>query len=93
MKSITRVKRGKDVRRKVQENSVAPTKWKSFLRLDKNKTELLRFLSKTVISLGREDETPVCAYDDTCISSSGDLDLSNVKHVTKRKRIRECFYT
>ena len=50
-----------------------------FFRLDQNKTELFRFLSKTMISLGREGETLVFAYDDTCISSNGDLDLSNVK--------------
>ena len=42
-------------------------------------TELFGFLSKTVISLGRECETLVSAYDDTSISSNGDLDLSNVK--------------
>ena len=32
-----------------------------------------------MISLGREDETLVSAYNDTSISSNGDLDLSNVK--------------
>ena len=79
LKTATRVKRGKGFPRKVQENSVAPTNWKRFLRLDQNKTELFFFLSKTVISLGRENETLVCAYDDICISSNGGLDLSKVK--------------
>ena len=79
LQTATRVKRLKRVRRKVQEISVAPTNWKGFLRLDQNKTELFRFLSKRVISLGRENETVVCAHDDTCISNNGDLDLSNVK--------------
>ena len=69
----TRVKRGKSVHRKVQEN------WKGFLCLDQNKTKLFRLLSKTVISLGREVETLVCVYNDTCVSSNGDLDLSNIK--------------
>ena len=49
LKTATRVKRGKDVRRKVQENSVEPTNWKDFLHLDQNKTELFHFLSKTMI--------------------------------------------
>ena len=55
-----------------------PTNWKDFFCLDQNKTKLFQFLSKTVISLGWEDQTLVCAYDDTCISRNGDLDLSDV---------------
>ena len=58
---------------------MVPTNWKGFLCLDQNKTELFRFLSKTVILLGREDETLVCAYNGTYISSNGDFDLLNVK--------------
>ena len=87
LKMTSRVKRREGVSRKVQEISVAPKNWKGFLHLDQNKTELLRFLCKTVISLGREDKTLVCVcvwlcvcvcvcvcvYDDTCISSNGDL--------------------
>ena len=58
---------------------MTPTNWKGFLRLDQNKTELFHFLSKTVISLGRKYEPLVCPYNDTCISSNGDFDLSNFK--------------
>ena len=79
LNTITRVKRGTGVRRKVQENSMATTNWKGFLRLDQNKAKLFCFLSKTVISFGREDEMLVCAHDDTCIRSNGDLDLSNIR--------------
>lgn len=32
-----------------------------------------------MISLGKEDKALVCVYNDTCISSNGDSDLSNLK--------------
>ena len=79
LKTTTRVNRGKGVHRKVQENLVVPTNWKGFFCLDKSRTELFCFLSKTAISLGKEDEVLVCVYNDTCISSNGDSDLSNLK--------------
>ena len=79
LKASTRVKRGKGVRRKALDKSVAPTNWRSFLRLDQNKIELFRYLSTTIIQLGdRGDVIMICAYDDTCISSSNELDLSNL---------------
>ena len=67
------------IRRKVLDKSVAPTNWRSFLRLDQNKTELFRYLSTTIIQHGdRGDVIMICVYDDTCISSSNELDLSNL---------------
>lgn len=79
LKTTTCVNRGKGVHRKVQENLVVPTNEKGFFCLDKNRTELFCFLSKTAISLGKEDKVLVCVYNDTCISSNGDSDLSNLK--------------
>ena len=55
LKTTTRLKRRKSIRRKVQQNSVVPMNWKGFLRLDQNKAELFHFLSKTVISYDMED--------------------------------------
>ena len=79
MKASTRVKRGKEIRRKVLDKSVAPTNWRSFLRLDQNKAELFRYLSTTILQHGnRGDVILICAYDDTCISSSSELDSSNL---------------
>ena len=49
LKASTQVKRGKVIRRKVLDKSVVPTNWRSFLRLDQNKTELFRYLSTTII--------------------------------------------
>ena len=79
LKASTRVKRGKGIRRKVLDKSVAPTNWRSFLRLGKNKTELFRYLPTTVIHYrDRGDVIMMCVCDDTCISSSNELDLSNL---------------
>ena len=79
MKASTRVKRGKGIRRKVLHKSVAPTNWRSFLPSDQNKNELFRYLSTTIIQHGdMGDVIMICAYDDTCISSSNELDLSNL---------------
>ena len=49
LKSQTRLKRGKGIRRKVQTNSIAPTNWKAFLRIDENKTELFKFISTEIL--------------------------------------------
>ena len=79
LKASTRVKRGKGIRRKVLDKSVASTNWRSFLRLDQNKTELFRYLSTTIIQHGdKGDVIMICAYDDTCISGSNELHLSNL---------------
>ena len=37
LKSSARKKYGKGIRRKVQVNSITPTNWRTFLRIDKNK--------------------------------------------------------
>ena len=79
LKASTLVKRGKGIRRKVLDKSVAPTNWRSFLCLEQNKTELFRYLSTTIIQHGdRGDVIMICAYDDTRISDSNELDLSNL---------------
>ena len=76
LKASTRVKRGKRISRKVLDKSLAPTNWKSFLRLDQNKTELFCYVSTTIIQHGdKRDVIMICAYDDTCFSSSNELDL------------------
>ena len=79
LKASTRVKRGKGIRRKVLDKSVAPTNWRSFLRLDQNKTEIFCYLFITIIQHGdRGHVIMICAYDDTFINSSNELDLSNL---------------
>ena len=50
LKRTTRQERGTGILWKVEEQSQTPTNWHSFLRIDKNKTELFRFLSEQIIS-------------------------------------------
>ena len=49
LKALTQVKIGKGIHRKVLAKSVAPTNRRSFLSLDQIKTELFRYLCRTII--------------------------------------------
>ena len=49
LKSMTREKRGKGVRRRVGTSVAVPGQWQNFLRVDENKTELFNYLSKEII--------------------------------------------
>ena len=51
----------------------------TYLCLDQNETELLRYLSPTLIQHGSGDVIMVCAYNDIFISGGDELDLSNLK--------------
>ena len=76
LKSQTRLKRGKGIRRKVQTNSIAPTNWKASLRMDQNKTELFRFISTQLLPLKEETDTIlVYAFDDVSCSSKPTLNM------------------
>ena len=48
LKSSARTKRGKDIQHKVQVNSITPTNWQAFLRIDENKQNCLDFYLNTV---------------------------------------------
>ena len=45
LKAETRVKRGKEVRRRVEASTPIPGNWQEFLRTDENKVELFSFLA------------------------------------------------
>ena len=51
LKADTRSKRGKGVRRRVEQSSAIPGNWQEFLRIDNNKTELFSFLAMNVASI------------------------------------------
>ena len=70
LKVSTKMKRGKGIQRKVQDDSIAPTNWRSFLRLYQNKTELFAYLSNEVLLLSEGDMILTCAYDTTCITNT-----------------------
>ena len=63
LKGPTRQKRDMGIMRKVEEQSQAPTNWHSFLRINKNKTDLFRFLSEQIITNIETSKIVVAAYE------------------------------
>ena len=51
LKSDTRSKRGKEVRRQVEPLNVIPGNWPEFLHISDNKTELFSFLGRSVVGI------------------------------------------
>lgn len=51
LKSETRKRRGKEIRRRVQGNNNLPDNWQQFLRLDANKQELFTFLARCTMKM------------------------------------------
>ena len=79
LKATTREKRGKGVRRRVAASTTLPSKWKDFLHLDDNKTELFKFLSQQAVKVPTADGKSVYATDGSnVLCSSADADLSNL---------------
>ena len=77
LKAATRTKRGKGIRRKVQNNSIAPTNWHAFLRLDKKKTELFSYLSEKLMINNIDGQIELtCAYATKCITNNGQITSS-----------------
>ena len=74
LKQTTRQKSGTAIPRKVEKQSQAPTNWHSFLRIDKNKTELFRFLSEQIIKNIETNKIVVAAFEDRVLT----LNNSNV---------------
>ena len=66
LKAATRMKRGKGVRRKVQDDSIAPSNWHGFLRLDQN-------LSKEMLSCADDETVLTCAYATNCVVNNGQM--------------------
>ena len=60
----------------MQDDSIAPTNWHSFPRLDENKIELFHYLSQYLVkSHGQNNTHLVCSFDTMSISSDPDTDL------------------
>ena len=63
IKASTRERQGQGIRRKVAGKNKVPTNWKSFLRDERNKEELFKFLSGKVISFKYPDNKEVFVTD------------------------------
>ena len=79
LKSTTRQKRGKGVRRRVAPTTAIPQNWKDFLRVDENKSELFRFLSQHVTNLSTGEGKRIYATDGSdVLSSMVDADMTSL---------------
>jgi len=61
LKTQTRNKRWKGIRRRVEGSTSLPQNWQQFLRIDANKTELFAFLAEHISSL-QTDKQVVTTY-------------------------------
>ena len=88
LKETTRQKRGTGIRRKLEEQNQAPKYWHSFLRIDKNKTKLLRFLSEQIITNIETSKIVVAAFKCRVLtlndSNNGTLSPCNHEEVDTR---------
>ena len=74
LKRTTLQKGDTGIRRKMEEQSHAPKYWHSFLRIDKNKTELFRFFLKQITTNIETSKIVVAAFEDRVLT----LNDSNV---------------
>ena len=70
LKDATRNKRGKGLRRKVQDDSETPSNWPAFLRINENKQELFPFLSKYIVQLVNTAKPIVTAFDNDVLAKN-----------------------
>ncbi|KAH3816089.1 hypothetical protein DPMN_117597 [Dreissena polymorpha] len=60
LKSATRERREHGSRRRVTSSNRVPNNWRSFLRVDENKTELFQFLAQQSLSLSEDGKEIYC---------------------------------
>ena len=69
LKTSTRVKWGKGVRRRVEAGGIIPGDWKGFLHVKSNKVELSKFLSGVLlVSISQEDKQLVITENESTVS-------------------------
>lgn len=76
LKSTTRVKRGKGVRRRVAATHSIPGNWQEFLRVNDNKTELFEFLAHQVVDNVSAEREVYSTCGDHVLCSCVDQDVS-----------------
>ena len=74
LKDEARVKKGKELRRRVTGTSKIPTKWKGFLRNDANKNELFKFLADKISAAETTSKVIVTKGEEAVSNSSHSLD-------------------
>ena len=69
LKAATIDKRGEGVRRRVEPSSKMPSNWKSFLRVNENKTELFHLLAEEATSRDLPEKQVISTYGDKVLSA------------------------
>lgn len=78
LKADTRQSRGIGEHIRVTPSTIIPKKYNEFLRVDENKQQLFSFLAKQLTSETFIGKTIVCTLEESVISSSAEMDLSDI---------------
>ena len=87
LKAATREKRGSGTRRRVTSSSQIPKNWKTFLRVNENKTELFHFKARQVESCHVEGKELCTTYEEHVFSSPRRDDMEDCTHEEADTRI------
>ncbi|KAK3725326.1 hypothetical protein QZH41_002764 [Actinostola sp. cb2023] len=79
LKASTREKRGSGARRRVALAVRIPPNWKSFLRVDDNKTELFQLLAKELENIDLEEKEVYSTYGSQVLSNTRTENLENLQ--------------
>ena len=81
LKADARSKRGKGVRRRVEQSSAVPGNWQAFLRIDENKTELFSLLAMRAAGIGTSKQVITTHHVDVlCTNQHNALSLAPCTH-------------
>ncbi|KAK3732423.1 hypothetical protein QZH41_018359, partial [Actinostola sp. cb2023] len=79
LKSGTRDRRGSGARRRVALSVKIPPNWKSFLRVNENKTELFRLLAEEVIDIDAQGKEVYSTYGNEVLSNTARAALDGLQ--------------
>lgn len=77
LKADTRERRGSGISIKVADSTAIPKKFKQFLCVNENKTQLFQLLAKKMVGDEYPGKHVVCTYDDRVLTSTT-MDVSNI---------------
>ncbi len=88
LKTDTRSKRGKGIRRRVEPQNAIPGNWQEFLRINDNKTELFSFLARCVVGIATDKQIITTLNTDIlCINRQDVSGLAPCTHEQADTRI------
>ena len=82
LKSTARAKRGKGIRRRVDARALIPSNWQDFLRVEGNKTDLFKFLSRALMQSSIPEEKQLVVTDGESVMCMPALDESDLVSIS-----------